>query len=179
MDVLEKFSSFYTDLSSMQIENLASIYSPDVVFIDPIAEHKGLSAVESYFDRLLKNAKHCQFVIHSQLEAVPKYTESLVELQQSRIHTHDNSESSLPRIVNSGSSHEKIDTRKCVVNWTMEYKTPKINKGEAIRVDGVSLLTLHGDMIVFHRDYYDLGQMVYENVPLLGRIIKRIKRGMA
>jgi hypothetical protein len=139
MDALEKFSSFYTDLASMRIEELASIYSDDVIFIDPIAEHVGLSAVEGYFARLLENAKYCQFEIHSQLHAT---------------------------------------NSQCMVTWTMEYKTPRMNKGKAIKVDGLTILTLKKDKIVFHRDYYDLGQMVYENVPLLGRVIKMIKRKM-
>ena len=64
MTILEKFSSFYTNLASMQVSELANIYNEDVVFIDPIAKHEGLSAVENYFSKLLSNSQHCDFTIH-------------------------------------------------------------------------------------------------------------------
>ncbi|MEQ3651904.1 MAG: nuclear transport factor 2 family protein, partial [Glaciecola sp.] len=64
MTAIQKFESFYTDLASMKIEQLASVYSNDVVFIDPIAAHEGINAVEDYFSKLLHNAKYCTFNIH-------------------------------------------------------------------------------------------------------------------
>lgn len=140
MTVLEKFSAFYTNLASMKIAELSDIYSKDVVFIDPIANHRGLPALEKYFSKLLKSAQYCQFDIH-----------------QTQTYQHN----------------------QCVVNWTMTFTTPRMNNKKAIEVDGISMLTLNEGKIIFHRDYYDMGQMVYENIPLLGRIIKKIKRSMA
>jgi hypothetical protein len=29
--------------------------------------------------------------------------------------------------------------------------------------------------IYYHRDYFDMGAMLYEHLPLLGRIIQRLK----
>lgn len=124
----------------MQVSELSSIYSDDVVFIDPIAEHKGIVAVEGYFSRLLHNAKYCQFVIHSK---------------------------------------DQTTDGNFVVNWTMSFTSTKMNKGKPIDVDGLTVLKLSNNKIVFHRDYYDLGQMIYQNIPILGRIIKRIKRSLS
>lgn len=139
MDIIDKFSSFYTDLASMQVSELGTIYSVDVTFIDPIAEHKGIEAVQTYFSNLLHNAKHCTFTIHEKLETT---------------------------------------AGNFAVTWTMVYTSSRINKGKPISVDGITMLKLNNGEISFHRDYYDLGQMVYENVPVLGRIIKKIKRGL-
>lgn len=140
MTILKKFTSFYTNLDTMKVDELATIYSKDVVFIDPIAQHNGLTAVERYFEKLLRNAKACHFVIHTSQT------------------TCENS---------------------CVVTWSMEYRTSTMNKVRPIKVDGITMLTLQDNKIIVHRDYYDLGQMVYENVPVLGRIIKKIKRSMS
>lgn len=76
--------------------------------------------------------------------------------------------------------HNKLPTGEngYIVNWTMRYTSTRINQGYPVAVDGISMLTLENDKIIQHRDYYDLGQMVYEHVPLLGRIIKKIKRGL-
>jgi ketosteroid isomerase-like protein len=140
MTILEKFSSFYTNLASMQVNELANIYNKDVVFIDPIAKHEGLSAVESYFTKLLSNSQHCDFTIHSK---------------------------------------QLNDSNNCTVTWTMKFTSSKMNKGKPISVDGITMLVIENDKITYHRDYYDLGQMLYENVPLLGLIIKRIRRSLA
>ena len=48
--------------------------------------------------------------------------------------------------------------------------------GEVIRVEGASFLKVRNNRIYYHRDYFDLGAFVYENVPMLGSIIKRIKQ---
>lgn len=123
----------------MQVEELSSIYSECVVFIDPVAKHKGIKAVEDYFRGLLHNADHCTFNIHEKLvTSVDSYT----------------------------------------ITWTMSYTSSRLNKNKPIKVDGISLLKIQESKIVYHRDYYDLGQMVYEHVPLIGWLIKKIKRRM-
>lgn len=148
MDAINKFESFYVDLESMKVEELADIYSNDVIFIDPIASHSGITAVKMYFIKLLRNAKNCTFTIHSIDKTAPSNTEEQGE--------------------NALLSY--------LVTWKMTYTTLGINKGNPVNVDGITQLKIQDNKIIFHRDYYDLGQMVYENIPLLGRIIKRIKR---
>lgn len=153
MNVIQKFESFYTNLASMKIEELASIYSDNVTFIDPIAAHSGIKTVESYFSKLLENAKYCTFIIHSVQKA-----------------------SDLNTIAGDHIESDKDSKTNFVVNWEMAFTSERINKGRPIKVDGITQLKVVDNKIIYHRDYYDLGQMVYENVPLLGRIIKRIKR---
>ena len=66
------------------------------------------------------------------------------------------------------------DGEACIV-WKMEYAHPKLNSGKGISVDGVSHLTFT-DKIERHRDYLDLGQMLYEHLPLIGTVIKTVKK---
>jgi hypothetical protein len=44
-----------------------------------------------------------------------------------------------------------------------------------VRVAGVSVLR-YGQKITRQRDYYDLGAMVYEQVPLLGGLVRGLKK---
>jgi limonene-1,2-epoxide hydrolase len=62
------------------------------------------------------------------------------------------------------------------LTWTMELQHPKLNKGEVVLVNGVSQLHFADQKIIYHRDYFDLGEMLYENIPLLGLIIRNIKQ---
>lgn len=75
-------------------------------------------------------------------------------------------------------SQPLLDHQSFTVTWTMSFATPRLNGGETIHVDGITLLKVRDDKIFFHQDYYDLGQMVYEQVPILKFIINKIKSGM-
>ncbi|HDY7901818.1 TPA: nuclear transport factor 2 family protein, partial [Vibrio vulnificus] len=49
-------------------------------------------------------------------------------------------------------------------------------KGACVEVKGVSHLKFEAGKVIYHRDYFDLGEMLYENLPLLGGIIRAIKQ---
>ena len=62
--------------------------------------------------------------------------------------------------------------------WVMHYAHPKINKGKPIFVNGCSHLKFN-EKIYYHRDFLDMGQMLYEHLPLLGGVIRTIKKRVA
>ena len=64
-----------------------------------------------------------------------------------------------------------------MLNWTMDYAHPKLNKGEIISLEGASLIRFDSK-IYFHRDYFDGGQLLYEHVPVMGRVIRTLKHMM-
>lgn len=59
--------------------------------------------------------------------------------------------------------------------WKMTLVTDKLNGGEPIIVDGNSVIRFKDGQAIYHRDYFDMGVFVYENIPGLGFIIKKIK----
>jgi hypothetical protein len=66
------------------------------------------------------------------------------------------------------------DGQACIV-WHMEYAHSKINAGNMVTVQGSSFLKF-SDKIDFHRDYVDMGQMLYEHLPVVGMVIRGIKK---
>jgi hypothetical protein len=38
------------------------------------------------------------------------------------------------------------------------------------------MVEIQGEKIIRQRDYYDAGQMIYEHLPLLGWVVRGIKR---
>lgn len=134
---LSTFRAFYEQLQSSSLSQLSSVYSEDIMFIDPVAEHHGLDALRTYFDRLLVNCQECRFTIH----------DCLLQGQQG------------------------------FVTWTMAFRHPKVNKGKMLYVDGCSELVLNSEQkICMQRDYYDLGAMLYQHLPLLGPLINWLKK---
>jgi limonene-1,2-epoxide hydrolase len=65
--------------------------------------------------------------------------------------------------------------QQAFVIWTMHFQHPRLNKSNTIHVDGVSQLKFD-EQVFFHRDYYDVGAMLYEHIPLLGSIISGVRK---
>ena len=63
------------------------------------------------------------------------------------------------------------------VRWIMHFSHPRLRSGQPIEVPGVSWLR-YNHRIYFHQDYYDAGAMLYEHIPLLGRVVEKIKQRM-
>lgn len=64
------------------------------------------------------------------------------------------------------------------LRWTMSYRHPRLKKGELIRVEGCSYLLWNGK-VHQHRDYFDAGALLYENLPLMGSAIRWLKGRLA
>jgi len=59
------------------------------------------------------------------------------------------------------------------IKWMMHFKHPKLGN-RLISVRGVSHLQI-SDKIDFHEDFYDMGAMLYEQLPLLGNVTRWLK----
>lgn len=59
--------------------------------------------------------------------------------------------------------------------WVMHLRHRRINRGQEILVDGMSHLQIEAGMVCFHRDYFDAGQLLYENLPLVGGVVRWVK----
>lgn len=62
------------------------------------------------------------------------------------------------------------------MTWTMILNHSKLRGGETIRVEGTSYLRTRNGKIYYHRDYFDMGAMLYEHLPLIGQIIQYFKK---
>jgi hypothetical protein len=66
------------------------------------------------------------------------------------------------------------------LSWVMTFTHEAIGNGKSISVHGCSVVHWNSEgKIAYHRDYYDLNEMVLEHIPLLGWVTKKIKQKMA
>lgn len=61
------------------------------------------------------------------------------------------------------------------ISWTQIFNHKKLAGGATIRVEGSTYLKTRNGKIYYQRDYFDLGAVVYENLPVIGPIIKRLR----
>jgi limonene-1,2-epoxide hydrolase len=64
---------------------------------------------------------------------------------------------------------------EAAIYWEMTYQHRTLNKGKMVTVRGSSHLKAENGKIIYHRDYLDLGAMLYEQLPLIGQFISWIK----
>lgn len=71
---------------------------------------------------------------------------------------------------------QQIDSA-AYLQWEMTFRHKKLSGGRPMVVNGATFLQFDRDrMVYYHRDYFDLGALLYEQLPLFGRLIKVIKR---
>jgi hypothetical protein len=66
-----------------------------------------------------------------------------------------------------------VSSGEAALTWVMTVRTRRPR--QTIVVPGVSVLRF-GDRITAQRDYFDVGAMLYERIPLIGWLLRRVKR---
>lgn len=62
------------------------------------------------------------------------------------------------------------------IRWLMLLSHPKLSAGKEIQVEGLTFIEFADGKVIHHKDYFDLGAMLYERLPVLGKIITTIKQ---
>ncbi|KPK61644.1 MAG: hypothetical protein AMJ59_01175 [Gammaproteobacteria bacterium SG8_31] len=66
------------------------------------------------------------------------------------------------------------DDGRASLTWVMTLRHRSFRPRETLTLPGASLIRF-GDQVTYHRDYFDLGAMIYERVPVLGGAVRAIK----
>ncbi len=62
------------------------------------------------------------------------------------------------------------------ITWVMHLRHKRIRRGREIHVDGMSRLVIRHGKVTHHRDYFDAGQLLYENLPVIGVFIRWLRK---
>ncbi|HEY0290001.1 MAG TPA: nuclear transport factor 2 family protein [Pseudomonas sp.] len=65
------------------------------------------------------------------------------------------------------------------LRWSMSYSHPRLSRGKTLQVQGCSHLRWRDNKVFQHRDFFDAGAMLYEHLPLIGAVIRWLKRRLA
>lgn len=72
-------------------------------------------------------------------------------------------------------SEPVVQESRIAIPWVMHLRHKRINKGQEIQVQGISHLIIRDGKVCYHRDYFDAGQLLYENLPVMGKVIRWVK----
>ncbi|OWV27603.1 nuclear transport factor 2 family protein [Halomonas campaniensis] len=75
---------------------------------------------------------------------------------------------------------KQLQGQQAFVTWTMTFIHPRLAGGKPVEVEGCSALMFAEDgRVQRHRDYFDAGAMLYEQLPLMGSAIRWLKKRLA
>ena len=79
-----------------------------------------------------------------------------------------------PRFVITG---RIVDGRQCFLTWQFHFAFKRFSVGQPQRILGGSHLVLdEAGRITLHRDYWDAAEELYEKLPLVGALMRWLKR---
>jgi hypothetical protein len=74
--------------------------------------------------------------------------------------------------------NEIISHDQAFFQWQMHYQHPRIKSGKPLTLNGGTLIKFNSK-IVYHEDFYDMGAMIYQHLPVLGWAVKKINTRIA
>ena len=66
------------------------------------------------------------------------------------------------------------EEERAFLTWEMNLRHRRFKPGETLTLPGATAVRF-GERVHFHRDYFDLGAMIYERIPVLGGAVRAIK----
>lgn len=69
-----------------------------------------------------------------------------------------------------------IQGDRIAVPWTMHFAMKALPGDHAL--EGITVLQVRDGLVAYHRDYFDVGAMLYEKIPGLGLVIRAIRRSV-
>ena len=68
------------------------------------------------------------------------------------------------------------DERNAFMTWDFLFQA----RGQEMKISGCTQFELdHDGLIVLHRDYWDVAQQVYEKIPVLGAVLRMLRRKLS
>jgi hypothetical protein len=64
---------------------------------------------------------------------------------------------------------------QAMLTWTMHMKHRRLRPGEELDLPGATHIRF-GRKVAYHRDYFDAGALLYERLPLIGGVVRAIRR---
>lgn len=130
--------------------------------------------VETFHTLTLSGVDHLDSVYAAKARFKDPFNdvEGLAEIQ--RIYRHMYAQLENPRFVITS---RIVEGAQCFLVWEFRFAFKRFHQGQTQCILGGSHVVLNASgHIVLHRDYWDAAEELYEKVPVLGRLMRWIKR---
>ncbi len=143
---LRRAIQLFETISEQSVSELAMLYDEQAYFKDPFNEVQGVAAIQGVFTAMFEQVSVPRFLVTH-----------AVQDRAFQIPSSDLSDAFL------------------VWEFTFRFKRFKVKSLQRVRGSSHLRFNRHGK-IVFHRDYWDAAEELYEKVPMLGALMRFLKR---
>ena len=70
-------------------------------------------------------------------------------------------------------THQLLGQNEAFFQWQMHYQHTQLARGKLLQLSGSTFIRF-GNQIFYHEDYYDMGAMIYQHIPVIGWAVKKI-----
>lgn len=152
--------------------SISSFTNPLMASGDPMLQQEKIKTVFNQLRadnlQILDNfyAPDTEFVdplgVHKGIDSVKAYYKGLYQnVKDIRFETRE--------LISNGNNH--------VFVWKMVLVADGLNGGAPVSLEGNSVIKFNDqNLVVYHRDYFDMGEFIYEHIPVLGWTLKKIKQ---
>jgi steroid Delta-isomerase len=152
---------FFETISLTTVEEIDALYEHDAYFKDPFNEVRGVAAIQAIFAQMFVQVSEPRFKVVQSI---------LGRAERDDVTPVPPLDVSLPASINALSSGDAF------LIWEFSFRFKRFNKDQLQMVRGSSHLRFNRNgKIIFHRDYWDAAEELYEKIPILGALMRFIK----
>ncbi len=70
-------------------------------------------------------------------------------------------------------TNQLVGAGQAFLQWQMHYRHPRLEDGRELILNGASVVKFTSH-VFYHEDFYDMGAMIYQHIPVLGWAVKKI-----
>ena len=134
------YARYFETLSPASRDTLRELAHPDIRFVDPFNDVRGIDKLLAVFDHMFETTKNPKFVTE-------------------------------PPIVSG---------KTAFIKWRFTCTVDNRFYRKAMTIDGLTEVRFdEADLIIAHIDYWDAAGQLYEKLPLLGGLLRAIRRRLA
>jgi hypothetical protein len=153
---LQNIIHFYENLSAQSVTQLHLLYADQAYFKDPFNEVTGLAPIEAIFREMFVQVLEPRFKV---LQAIHNQAIPAEKMQNSHI---------------PASATLAYDA---FLIWEFRFRFKGFKSEQTQMVRGSSHLSFDEERkISVHRDYWDVAEELYEKIPVLGGLMRLLKR---
>jgi steroid Delta-isomerase len=143
---LQRLIQFFETISQHTVEGLDQFYDAEAYFKDPFNEVRGVAAIQRIFRTMFEQVEDPRFKVNEAMQGIGRQDSS------------------------------KISNDAFLI-WEFTFGFKRFKRGQIQRVRGSSHIRFdQTGKIVFHRDYWDAAEELYEKIPVLGALFRFLRR---
>lgn len=160
---LLRITAWFEALTPQTLATIGDIYAKDAHFKDPFNDVVGIEKIQAIYAHMFENLTNPRFEITQVIEQQSQKSQQSQKVQQSQQSLQQPSEPA---------AHET----HAFVAWQFKFEW----RGERFDVPGGTRFLVNGQgLVTDHVDYWDPAAGIYERLPLIGVVLRKLRQRMA